>query len=67
MDANGEDAMSDANKAVVRKYYELLDAGDIDGLMGILHDDVQWKFHGIGDPSTVARNPSMIATIGFNE
>ena len=49
MDANGEDAMSDANKAVVRKYYELLDAGDIDGLMSILDDDVQWKFHGIGD------------------
>ncbi len=41
--------MSDANKAVIRKYYEFLDAGNIDGLMDLLDDDVQWKFHGVGD------------------
>ena len=41
--------MSDANKAVIRKYYELLDAGNIDALMDLVDDDVLWKFHGVGD------------------
>ncbi|NQW16857.1 MAG: ester cyclase [Chloroflexi bacterium] len=41
--------MSDANKAVVREYYRLLDAGDIDGIMGVIHDDLSWTMHGVGD------------------
>ena len=40
--------MSEANKSVVRNYYELLDKGDISGLMALCSDDMQWSFTGVG-------------------
>ena len=38
------------NKAVVRKYYELLDAGDLDGIRGLFADDISWRFPGVPEP-----------------
>ncbi len=40
--------MSEENKAVVRKYYELLDGGDMDGMMEIFSDGVVYRFTGMG-------------------
>ena len=40
--------MSEANKTVVRKYYELLDKGDVDGMMALFSDDISWTFSGMG-------------------
>lgn len=39
---------AEANKALVRKYYELLDKGDMDGMMELFSDDVSWRFTGVG-------------------
>jgi|ETN02SMinimDraft_2_1059926.scaffolds.fasta_scaffold133797_1 steroid delta-isomerase-like uncharacterized protein len=44
--------MSDANKAVVREYYRLLDSGNTDGMKAIFHDDLNWNFVGIGELNT---------------
>jgi steroid delta-isomerase-like uncharacterized protein len=41
--------MSDANKAVVREYYRLLDEADVDGMMEIFHNDFSWTMHGVGE------------------
>ena len=40
----------EANKAVVRKYYELLDKGDVEGIIGIFSDDILWRFPGMPEP-----------------
>ena len=40
--------MSEENKAVVRKYYELLDKADLDGMMGLFADNIVWNFTGMG-------------------
>ena len=32
------------NKAVVRKYYELIDKGDMKDLMRLFSDDITWRF-----------------------
>ena len=37
-------------KAIVRKYYELLDAGDTEGIMNLLSDDISWSFPGMPEP-----------------
>ena len=42
--------MSVENKEVVRKYYELLDQGDTDGIAGIFTDDLSWDFPGQPEP-----------------
>jgi steroid delta-isomerase-like uncharacterized protein len=33
---------------VVRSYYELLDKGDMAGMMALFSDDIQWTFTGMG-------------------
>ena len=38
------------NKAVIRKYYELLDAGDMEGIMNLFSDDISWSFPGMPEP-----------------
>jgi len=38
------------NKALVRKYYEMLDKGDVEGIMGIFADDISWNFPGMPEP-----------------
>ena len=40
--------MSEENKAVVRKYYELLDKGDMEGMMGTFSDALVYVFTGVG-------------------
>ena len=44
-----EETMSEENKAVVRKYYELLDKGDMGGMMGLFSDTIAWRFTGMGE------------------
>ena len=36
--------------ALVRKYYELLDRGNVDGTMELCSDDMSWRFSGMGTP-----------------
>lgn len=38
--------MSDANKQLMRDMFAALSAGDADGFLGPLADDVQWTIHG---------------------
>jgi len=38
------------NKAHVRSYYEMLDKGDLEGIMGIFADDISWIFPGMPEP-----------------
>ncbi len=40
--------MSEENKAVVRKYYELMDKGDMEGMIGHFSDGVVYRFTGMG-------------------
>jgi len=42
--------MSAESKAVVRKYYQLLDEGDTEGITGIFTDDLSWDFPGQPEP-----------------
>jgi steroid delta-isomerase-like uncharacterized protein len=38
------------NKAVVRRYYELLDQGDVDSIGPLFADDFAWRFTGQPEP-----------------
>ncbi len=42
--------MSDENKAVVRKFYALLEKGDMSGVSQVLSDKFVWHFAGIPAP-----------------
>ena len=41
---------NEENKATVRKYYELLDKGDVDGIMSLFSDEITWSFPGVPVP-----------------
>ena len=38
------------NKALIRSYYEMLDKGNIEGIMGIFDADISWNFPGMPEP-----------------
>ncbi len=42
--------MLEENKTIVSKYYELLDKGDIDGIMKLFSNDITWSFPGMPEP-----------------
>ncbi|HYM91076.1 MAG TPA: ester cyclase, partial [bacterium] len=42
--------MSEESKAVVRKFYVLLDKGDLGGVSQLLSDNLVWHFAGIPAP-----------------
>ena len=62
--------MSEDSKAVIRKYYELLDKGDAEGIKDLFADNMSWQFpvqpepphegvclaHGTGVRSGVSRH-----------
>ena len=56
--------MSDDNKAVVRKYYELLDKGDVAGIAAICDDGFSWRFTGQPTPLTNETLPGLVQAFG---
>jgi steroid delta-isomerase-like uncharacterized protein len=52
--------MSEQNKSVVRKYYELLDRGDMPGMMALFADNLAWRFTGQPTPLTKATIAGLI-------
>ncbi len=51
--------MSEENKSVIRKYYELLDRGDFEGISALCADNLQWKFTGQPAPLTKDTLPGL--------
>lgn len=41
---------TEENKALVRKYYELVDKGDKEGIMRLFSDKMVWRFTGVPEP-----------------
>jgi len=56
--------MSEQNKSVVRRYYELLDEGNLDGIAAICADNLSWKFTGQPEPLTEESLPGLIQGFG---
>ena len=46
--------MSEQHKALVRKFYELLDKGDMPGMTALFADSLAWRFTGQPAPLTKA-------------
>ncbi|MFQ6046928.1 MAG: ester cyclase [Gemmatimonadales bacterium] len=40
--------MVEQNKALVRRYYEMLDKGDMDAIAELFAEDILWRFSGMG-------------------